>query len=701
MSRMTSSADEAVGWLSQLYSQCEPTEWINVFAESPSGVASYWAQFSDLTVLHQDLETAAKTSNMWFSVATRRQQLPGAQRGGAADCVAIPGLWADVDIATGPGIHQIANLPADLASAKALIDRFPFKPTAVVASGYGLQPWWVFAEPVPADEAVVLLKRWRATLAKIAEQASVHLDDVSDLARMMRLPGTFNRKAGGCVPVTFQAHWDRLYGLSEIEDALEPWQPPEPARDRPRASTEHLAGSKFEAEVSCDDVLALKNCQLVSETASERHYHWPGASSAKSFTLYLGEDGQPAVCWSETARAETGIPLGQPFRAFGLWTWLNFRGDFAAARRHLIEKGWPEAGHAKPKSEPSRAKDLGARPAGTATPEKPAWLWENWLPLGKLTTVDGDPATGKSTMTLDIAARVTRGLPMPDGTPSGAQGAVILLAAEDDLEDTILWRLMAAGADTMQVHYIGGAVDIPDDCGALQALIEQTGARLVIVDVLSEYLNTGLDTYRDHATRHALAPLRQMARDTNVAVLMLRHFTKGDGGKAIHKGGGSIAMVGAARAGWGVGYLEEDEVTRVVAPIKSNMGLKPKAQSFRLMSHDSYPCAWVAWTGPVDVVANDLVNAPSGTSEERQVARSLLERTIEAIELLLPVGRANAILSHDLRQQVMAAVNCSDRTYKSAHSKVHFGKGWRIDLPEGAKGLMVWRPDPRDEEGTS
>src|SRR5207253_2784907 len=79
------------------------------------------------------------------------------------------------------------------------------------------------------------------------------------------------------------------------------------------------------------------------------------------------------------------------------------------------------------------------------------WLWPGWIPLGKLTVLDGDPGLGKSTLLLDLAARVTRGMPMPDGTP-GRQGGVTLLTAEDSLADTVRPRLEAAGADPERVR---------------------------------------------------------------------------------------------------------------------------------------------------------------------------------------------------------------------------------------------------------
>jgi putative DNA primase/helicase len=76
------------------------------------------------------------------------------------------------------------------------------------------------------------------------------------------------------------------------------------------------------------------------------------------------------------------------------------------------------------------------------TREMLEWLWPGCIPLGKLTLLAGDPGLGKSFVTLDIAARVSRGEAWPD-TPLLKQtpGDVVLLNAEDDLADTIAPRL--------------------------------------------------------------------------------------------------------------------------------------------------------------------------------------------------------------------------------------------------------------------
>src|SRR5262249_62197301 len=81
-----------------------------------------------------------------------------------------------------------------------------------------------------------------------------------------------------------------------------------------------------------------------------------------------------------------------------------------------------------------------------------SWIWPGWIPRKKIPILDGDPGLGKSTLLLDIAARVSTGRAMPDGSP-GEPGHVLLMSAEDSLEDTIKPRLLAAGADMGAVHH--------------------------------------------------------------------------------------------------------------------------------------------------------------------------------------------------------------------------------------------------------
>src|SRR5262245_60333810 len=115
------------------------------------------------------------------------------------------------------------------------------------------------------------------------------------------------------------------------------------------------------------------------------------------------------------------------------------------------------------------------------------WLWPHILPAGKLTLIDGDPSQGKSLMTLDLAARLTTARALPDGYQPPEPCGVVLVGAEDNLEDTVLPRLLAAGADPRRVHAFRGPrchgrcqrpPVFPGDCDLLGRVGRDTGSRL-------------------------------------------------------------------------------------------------------------------------------------------------------------------------------------------------------------------------------
>src|SRR5207248_773386 len=116
-----------------------------------------------------------------------------------------------------------------------------------------------------------------------------------------------------------------------------------------------------------------------------------------------------------------------------------------------------------------------------------------WIPLGCLSILDGDPGLGKSTLTLDLAARVSRGWAMPPlagGELVGHPRGVLLLTAEDDPARTVRPRLDAAGADAERIHFLAAVRTpgedrppvLPSDLDALQEAIQQYAVALVVVD---------------------------------------------------------------------------------------------------------------------------------------------------------------------------------------------------------------------------
>lgn len=109
----------------------------------------------------------------------------------------ITALWLDIDYAAG---HKKQGLPPTQEDARELLEAMGAPATMIVHSGHGLHGWWVFKEPwlFPDDaersKGAALCLGWSRTLMAKAKAQGYTADNVGDLARVMRIPGTWNRK---------------------------------------------------------------------------------------------------------------------------------------------------------------------------------------------------------------------------------------------------------------------------------------------------------------------------------------------------------------------------------------------------------------------------------------------------------------------------------------------------------------------------
>src|SRR5262249_37058091 len=186
------------------------------------------------------------------------------------------------------------------------------------------------------------------------------------------------------------------------------------------------------------------------------------------------------------------------------------------------------------------------------------WLWFPYLALGKATLLVGDPGVGKSYITADLAARYSAATTWPTREPIHEPGAVIIISAEDDPEDTIRPRIQDAGGDLDRVwildgQYRGGQLKafVLDQIDVLPDAVVTTAARLSIIDPYAAFLSRGTDEWKNASMRGAFAPLKRFLEAARVAALLVTHLNKGMG-KVIYRVQGSIAHVAAPRIAYGV-----------------------------------------------------------------------------------------------------------------------------------------------------
>jgi hypothetical protein len=146
-----------------------------------------------------------------------------------------------------------------------------------------------------------------------------------------------------------------------------------------------------------------------------------------------------------------------------------------------------------------------------------------------------------------------------------------------------------------------------------------------------------------------------LAQKARCAVVLLRHLNKDGRGKALYRGGGSIGIIGAARAGLLVAADPDDADHRILACTKSNLAAPPVSPRFRLVPAATGVCR-VTWCGATAYQADDLVG-PAETPEERAnvqeaaaFLRDLLAAGPLAAEECLRTGRQAGLSEKTLRR---------------------------------------------------
>jgi hypothetical protein len=339
----------------------------------------------------------------------------------------------------------------------------------------------------------------------------------------------------------------------------------------------------------------------------------------------------------------------------------------------------------------TRLADVVARPV--------EWLWPGRLPRGKLVVFDGDPSVGKSTVTVDLAARITTGSPMPDGHRLDGPRSVVLLSAEDAADDTIRPRFDAAGGDPKRAVLFEGVnvttedgeprmrpPVLPGDLDRLERIVLEEQAVLVVVDVLNAFLSGKVDGHRDQDVRSALMPLSRMAERCNCCVVVIRHLNKAGGANPLYRGGGSIGIIGAARVGLLVGADPDDETRRILAVSKSNLAAEPPALAYRLVTSDEHGCARIVWEGATAHRAGDLLSTRADSDDDQADATDVLASILDDGPMWVKEvfdAMAEAGFSKDQAKNAKKKLKVRSRKVGKPGDT---DTGWKWTLPKGVEG---------------
>lgn len=285
--------------------------------------------------------------------ATTVRQAPAQGRGTAADSLAFPGFWADLDIA-GPG-HAEQNLPRDEDEASAIIRESGLpEPTLWVHSGGGLYPWWLLDRPLVIGQNLpdvqAMSEAWQRVIGAAADRLGLKYGTgVHDLARVLRIPGTVNRKAGLERPCRMFEQGGRPYAFQELRDGLAhavsliPAPTPRPA-PRPVSSSGNGHGDlspfdDFEARTDWADILEPAGWTLSHQIGRTRYWCRPGKDR---------RDGHSASTGLDAARDRlfvfsTSVPelnAQECHTKQFVYAAFNHGGDLKAAARDLLGQGF-------------------------------------------------------------------------------------------------------------------------------------------------------------------------------------------------------------------------------------------------------------------------------------------------------------------------------------------------------------------------
>ena len=325
--------------------------------------------------------------------------------------------------------------------------------------------------------------------------------------------------------------------------------------------------------------------------------------------------------------------------------------------------------------------------------EQIEWLLYPFIPFGKVTIIQGDPGEGKTTMVLQIIAKLTRGEPILLNKKSQKEAQqdseenlkqevlsqdnsiqpvnVIYQTAEDGLGDTIKPRLLAAGADCSRVLVIDDReqpltmLDV-----RLEEAIMQTKARMVVLDPIQGFLGAEVDMHRANEIRPLMKRVSVLAEKYHCAIILIGHMNKNSNGKSSYRGLGSIDFQAAARSVLIVGRLKDEPETRVMCHVKSSLAPEGKSVAFRLDKETGFQ-----WIGEYDISADDLLSGDARGQKSR-IAKEFL------LDILADGGMAQKKIEEEANKQGIKKKTLRNAKQELEIDSVKRGNQWFWILSE-------------------
>ena len=340
-------------------------------------------------------------------------------------------------------------------------------------------------------------------------------------------------------------------------------------------------------------------------------------------------------------------------------------------------------------------------------PEEVQWLWKPYLPIGKITLLEGDPESGKSYLSLAIAAHITRGESL---RAYGTQAAetrtprnVVLLTGEDGTADTVVPRFLKLGGDPGRVFQVRSILQTQGDrdvelsitldaVGHIESALRDYQPELVVVDPFQSFLGKHIDMHRANEIRPVLDGLAKLGAKHSCAFLLIRHLKKDMSGGANYRGLGSIDIYAAARsvllAGKNplpakvgdllrtdaAGKLKDENTRCVFAQSKCSLTKSGPAISYDICE------SGLTLNGPVSVTPDDILQVVAKLSQREDIEDWLTKFLTDGQKTAKEVKQAGKPLGFSERQLSNTAERLGILRKPSG-----FGKDWLWSLPAPEK----------------
>lgn len=473
---------------------------------------------------------------------------PGQLRGTADTATLFPGAWADVDV----GKPGAAPTKAD---ALAFLNNLADPPTLVIDSGGGLQAWWLLHTPVPIGTD---RHRYRHLVEGVRDRLQAEsgwkLDNVSDLSRMMRVPGTLNHKHTPPAPTRLLVRDGPRYALAKLEDSFPPpavyaapsapaaptatWEGPGAGTEEALAilrrrveAMEHAPPSESNAVLS-SAAFTLGGLAAAGELDEE-----PALQSLLAAAVRRIKD-QDAGDIERRIRHQWAAGAEAPWSAEADWIVEVLVGD-----EWVQQTPAPAQEPAPPKYEKKKGLRVYTADGLDSIPD-PEWLIEGILVKNTIATLYGPPGAGKSFLALDWTFTVGTGLPAWQGHAT-AQAPVLYVAAEGVYgikKRRRAWQVHNNKQVASEVSFVAGAVNLferGEDFGELLALVAKQRPGLIVVDTLARSA-VGAEENSAKDMGKFIEGMERLREMSGACVLVVHHSRKDGGGIR-----GSSALPGA------------------------------------------------------------------------------------------------------------------------------------------------------------